>query len=237
MTGQSPSRQDIKNSCSAYQRNMCDETLDLGSKDVTRDRLTFDQVQARHFDQVVHLFEEPIPIDVQRRMEVIVEAARLRPGERVLDLGTGTGVLLPLILKKNPGTVLACDLSPQMLHSARGRFGNQVTFYQRDIVDMVGQVEAVDVAFFNACFANFYDQAQAIRAVYALLKSGGRLLITHPMGRAFVWSKSQEHPSVVPHELPREKSLQAMLEDVGFELERYTEQPDLYIAVAIKGEV
>jgi ubiquinone/menaquinone biosynthesis C-methylase UbiE len=53
-----------------------------------------------------------------------IERAELTPGDRVLDLGTGTGAVSALAspLVGDEGTVLAVDISPAMLEIARGRF-------------------------------------------------------------------------------------------------------------------
>lgn len=61
------------------------------------------------------------PYEFIRRMAV--EHLQLRPGQRVLDLGCGTGMSLPLLRAAvgPSGRVLGVDLSPEMLAQARQR--------------------------------------------------------------------------------------------------------------------
>ena len=198
------------------------------------DRRAHNRRQARLFNQAAPLFDEPIPLEVKERLEQIVAAAGVKPGETVLDVGTGTGALLPFILAQHPSRVLACDLSRNMLQRARARFKGKVRFLQKDVVDLVGSVGPVDVVFCNACFGNFYDSPEALRASNILCRHGGRLVISHPMGREFVRRLRDEHPEMVASELPGQAQLKSMLEATNFSLESLQDHSELYIAVARK---
>lgn len=60
----------------------------------------------------------------------------LRPGDAVLDVGTGTGVLLPYIRERDPqGEIDAVDLSPGMLAVARQKYGDDehIHFISADV--------------------------------------------------------------------------------------------------------
>ena len=53
-------------------------------------------------------------------------AARLRPGERVLDLAGGTGDLARLALARGAGEVVVADVNPSMLEAGRDRLLDRV---------------------------------------------------------------------------------------------------------------
>ena len=190
--------------------------------------------QARLFNQAAPQFDELIPLEVKERLEQIVAAAGVKPGETVLDVATGTGVLLPLILAQNPSQVLACDLSRNMLQRARAKFKGKVRFFQKDVVDLAGSIGPVDVVLCNACFGNFYDSLEALRAINILCRNGGRVVISHPLGREFVRRLRDEHPEMVASELPGQARLEAMLEATDFRLESLQDHSELYLAVARK---
>ena len=71
--------------------------------------------QRRRFNELVDVFDRPQPPEVMERLWEIVASAELRPGAVVLDVGTGAGVLIPLIQSYQPSTVLACDVAEKML--------------------------------------------------------------------------------------------------------------------------
>jgi len=190
--------------------------------------------QQEKFDQVASFFERPIPADIWGRMEAIVAGAAIQEGESVLDVGTGTGALIPIILAYSPGQLIACDLSGEMLKRARLRFGDRVTFYQRDVLELADELGPVDVMIFNACFSNMHDQVEAARVAANLLRPGGRLVISHPMGSAFVRHLHQEDPLMVPHLLPDEQEARSLLQAAGLELVNFTDEPLLYSLVGRK---
>jgi tRNA A58 N-methylase Trm61 len=64
-------------------------------------------LQQMRFDELVDVFEPPLQDGVPGRLERIVAAAEIRKGEIVLDVGTGTGILMPVIQKYRPGCIYA----------------------------------------------------------------------------------------------------------------------------------
>ena len=56
------------------------------------DRRQHNAYQVQTFEKHLAFFREPIPDDIDQRTASIVAAAELRPADRVLDVGTGTGV-------------------------------------------------------------------------------------------------------------------------------------------------
>ena len=112
----------------------------------------------------------------------IVARARLRPGERVLDLGTGTGAVAERVASAvgADGEVVGVDISPEMLALARQRVAaggmQNVTFRE-------GRAEALPVeeAGFDAVLASLslmyvIDRAAAAREIARVLRPGGRLV-------------------------------------------------------------
>ena len=73
------------------------------------------RAQRELFDKLYHLFDPPLPEGVPERLEKIVRSAEITEGDFVLDVGSGTGILVPLIQRYKPGRVWACDLSVAML--------------------------------------------------------------------------------------------------------------------------
>ena len=108
------------------------------------------QVQREFFHDLVHLFDPPLPEGVPERLVKIVASADLARGDVVLDLGTGTGILIPIIREYDPGKILACDLSDAMLARLKEQYAYAETILA-DARDLCLADSSIDVIFMNAC--------------------------------------------------------------------------------------
>lgn len=72
------------------------------------------------FDKLAPTWDAHEVLSTPRRVSEILEYAHIKPGENVLDLGTGTGVLLPHLAKLvgPEGRIMAVDYSQGMLDIA-----------------------------------------------------------------------------------------------------------------------
>jgi ubiquinone/menaquinone biosynthesis C-methylase UbiE len=151
------------------------------------------KLQKRYFNENVDLFEPPLPKGVAERLKATVKASRLRRGERVLDVGTGTGILIPYIMKCGPSEIHVCDLAENMLRRVKGKFP-QVMAHLCDVGDLQLPDDSLDVAFINACFSNIMNKSKCLDNLYRLLRRKGRLVISHPLGRDFIVELKKHTP-------------------------------------------
>jgi len=199
------------------------------------DRLTPEQIeevnrlQQRYFNENVDLFEPPLPKGVPERLRATVKASRLVPGERVLDVGTGTGILIPYILKRGPSEIHVCDLAENMLRRVKGKFPMVIT-HLCDVSDLPLPDDSLDVAFINACFSNIMDKSKSLDNLHRILRHGGRLVISHPMGRDFIIELKKSTPFHLDL-LPDEAGARELFGPHGFEIECFKDEPLFYLLV------
>ena len=77
------------------------------------------------WDRMAEIYQQEIDRRFAPVIKTLLDRAMLRPGEAVLDLGTGTGsVAIAAAAKIGPtGRIMALDISPEMLDKARARIG------------------------------------------------------------------------------------------------------------------
>ena len=112
-----------------------------------------------------------------------VLAAKLKPGETVVDLGSGAGMdsYLAANLVGKSGCVVGLDMTPEMLerarkNSARGDYP-QVTFRQADIEHLPLESGTADAVLSNCVINLAPDKAAVYREIHRVLKPGGRFAI------------------------------------------------------------
>ena len=193
---------------------------------------SINRLQRNSFDKLYHLFEPPLPEGVPERLEKIVAHGKITEGDTVLDVGTGTGILIPIIKKYKPGRIHACDLSEGMLEQLRKNYPYVKTI-MADVRDLKLPEGSIDAAFLNACYPNIVDKAGAFSNISRMMKAKGRIVISHPLGKAFILSLKDVTPFPLD-EFPEEPEAGALLKPFGFEIETFIDEPGLYILVATK---
>jgi len=97
-----------------------------------------------------------------------------KPGERILDVGCGTGQLTADIAQFG-AEVVGIDFSPEMIQTARSNFP-QLVFEVADAAAMPYSNE-FDVVISNAALHWVRDQRGAVASIARALKPGGRLVM------------------------------------------------------------
>lgn len=147
----------------------------------------------------------------------IADAVRLQPGDRVADVGTGTGLFMaPFALRVGPaGRVICEDIAPLFLEHVRrralaGGWANVETVLGDD--RSIGLPPgSVDVVFVCDTYHHFEEPEAMLASIRAALVPGGRLVVIdfHRIpGRSSDW--------VLGHVRAGEATVRAEIEAAGF---------------------
>lgn len=122
-------------------------------------------------------------------VEPLLAEVELGPGDRVLDIACGTGIVARLAKERvgQTGTVVGVDLNPQMLAVAR-RVTGSVDWREGDAGALpLREGEAFDVVLCQQGFQFFPDRAAGARQMHRALAKGGRLGVS-------AWRPDEEFP-------------------------------------------
>lgn len=103
----------------------------------------------------------------------VLELLAPEPGERILDLGCGTGQLTSEMAQAG-AEVVGVDCSPSMIDAARRNFPG-IRFEVQDAAALPFHAE-FDAVFSNAALHWVRDQPAAVAGIARALKPGGRLV-------------------------------------------------------------
>ncbi len=143
----------------------------------------------------------------------------IRPGSVVLDLGTGTGVFLPLLMQStgSGGKILALDIAEEMLRRARAKgFNGVVAYLNADAAHIPLPEASVDSVVCYSSFPHFQDKPKALMEIYRVVKNGGHLFICHTSNRKAINGLHNGIPEVAHDVIPEDWEMCAMLSAAGF---------------------
>ena len=104
----------------------------------------------------------------------LVEVLAPQTGERILDVGCGTGELTYQISEAG-AKVIGIDSSEALITTARRQFPH-LTFHHQDATQL-SDVQLYDAVFSNAVLHWILDQPTVTEKMYQALRPGGRLVV------------------------------------------------------------
>ncbi|MGW0206054.1 class I SAM-dependent methyltransferase [Streptomyces sp. NPDC003233] len=159
----------------------------------------------------------------------------LRPGDRVLDAGCGTGrALPPLRAAVGPsGVVLGADLTRAMLEAAvragRGRNGHLLL---ADVAALPLRAGALDAVFAAGLIAHLPRPEENLRELVRVVRPGGVLALFHPIGRAALAARQGRR--ITPDDLRAEANLGPLLARSGWNMTSYVDEDARFLALAVR---
>jgi SAM-dependent methyltransferase len=143
------------------------------------------------WDQIPQLYAREVDTRFVPVVEQVIARATLRPGQRILDLGTGTGsvAIRAASLVAPEGQILGVDLSSEMLAVARQRVAalglDQCRFREGRGEAIPADAGAFDVLLASLSLMYVIDRAAAAREIARVLRPGGRFV-------AAVWAGPEQ---------------------------------------------
>ncbi len=197
--------------------------------------LTLDtQELAHHYEQVsaAHQFKAG---------QILIEELAVAPGEKVLDVGSGTGLLAEYVagLVGPTGSVVGIDPLPLRVALAQQKGRSNLSFKVGTAYDLRDFPEGgFDVVYLNAVLHWLPDKLGPLREIYRVLKRGGRLGLStgskdHPNQleaiKALVlarepYSRYAEASGGMTHRVSAGE-LESLLGQTGFEVKKIAVRP------------
>lgn len=146
----------------------------------------------------------------------IIDRVAPGPADQVLDVGCGTGILVPFLEAKGVRRYLGMDISPGMAAQFRRKHAHRDLLVGDFTEENLRPGSFTLVIVFNA-FPHFDDGERVFARSFQLLRPGGRLVVAHSMNR----EQLDEHHrkagrAVENHVLIADAELRRLYKQAGF---------------------
>jgi ubiquinone/menaquinone biosynthesis C-methylase UbiE len=191
-------------------------------------RRSFFDSSASSWDQ---LLEQTLSSE---KLGELVTQFRIGEGDDILDVGTGTGVLLPLLGKATGprGTLVAIDFSlPMLLAATRHDFEMRPAFFNAGVAAIPFRHGSLDKVTCFSAFPHFPDKKGALAEIVRVLKKGGALFIAHLHSAEEIARLHHEVGGSVHHDrLPDPEALFGPMAGAGLGCVEITNEPGRFLA-------
>lgn len=161
----------------------------------------------------------------------------LSPGDHVLDVGCGTGVLVPFILQyiTAKGVLYELDFADRMLEANRDLHKEEnIRFILADAESVALGKASCDVVVCFSCFPHFHDKAKAMMTLSGILKPGGTFVVSHFDSSEGINKHHASCHAVMHDRLPDQVVMRDLLKGVGLAIDVFIDEPGFYCIIAKK---
>ena len=168
-------------------------------------------------------------------LEKILDLARLAPGEDVLDVACGIGVMFPHYLARGAASVTGIDLSREMIRRAEAIYADhprvRVVWGDAETADLK---RTFDAAVIHNALPHFDDPRALLAAMARFVRPGGRLTVAHSAGREAINACHHGAERVSRGLMPAEEL--AELFAPWFTVETLVDDESMYLVTGVRNE-
>jgi ubiquinone/menaquinone biosynthesis C-methylase UbiE len=176
--------------------------------------------------------------EMMERLPQLVSLFQLQRGAKILDVGAGTGGIVPYLLEAigPEGCIWAVDFAEEMVRIGRKKLQKEsrVIFELASVEDLPYKDRFFDQIVCFGAFPHFENKGKALEEMNRVLKFQGTLIIAHALSSVALRSHHQNCAPVSKDFLPEEDEMRSLLERAGFQLTRLIDQPRCYLCEGLK---
>ena len=199
---------------------------------------TVNPKQKDFFDEKAKVWDE-ITVHNLEKVQYITKLLGIKSDDRILDIGTGTGILIPFYEKYLVGGhVVEVDYSEKMIEVARSKYPEKehpkISYLVSDVYDLKYDAD-FDIVVCYSCFPHFADPPLAIKILSRALKKGGCLAVAHSDSAKKINGTHMNSGVEVGNDLlPRMELLKQMMKENGLEVTFERNDENYFICIACK---
>jgi ubiquinone/menaquinone biosynthesis C-methylase UbiE len=191
-----------------------------------------------YFNQLANNWDLMTTEETRSRLPQMIAYLAIKPGDIILDVGGGTGILLPLLYNAagNRGKIVSLDIAEEMLKRAIDNgYPSSIYYIHADVAAIPLSGESFDLVICYSCFPHFPDKLKALAEMARVLRNRGRLVICHTASRHQINSLHRSIGDVIGNDtIPDETAMRKMLAASGLKPIEVRDDSHRYLAIAAK---
>jgi ubiquinone/menaquinone biosynthesis C-methylase UbiE len=190
------------------------------------------------FNEKAEIWDE-ITVHNLEKVQYITEMLGIHSDDRILDVGTGTGIMIPFYEKYLVnGSVVAVDYSEKMIEVARSKYPEKthpkISYLVSNVYDLKYDAE-FDLVVCYSCFPHLIDKPLAIKILSRALKKGGCLAVAHSDSAEKINGIHMNSGVEVGNDLlPSMELLKQMIKESGLEVTFERNDENYFICIVRK---
>ena len=186
------------------------------------------------FDNEAEMWDAKGASDCSENINKIINLSKIEKNHKILDVGTGTGIIVKNILKQvgKGGYVKAIDISTKMIEVANRKLtADNLDFTVDNIETISDPDQTYDFIIFNNVFPHIINKDIAIKNAKRMLKNGGSIIISHLAGRDAVNNIHGGTSSFKEDRVPALWHWTKLLDEYNLRVELALDQVDFYYII------
>lgn len=193
--------------------------------------------QREYFNLMAEKWDTICKHDIDK-IEYILNLLDIQKGTKVLDVGTGTGILIPFLAQRvgQQGEITAIDVSDKMLEIAQRKYTyDNVCFVCEDVLKADFADEYFDFIVCYSVFPHFDNKQTAIKIISKYLKKGGKFIICHSQSREEINNLHRNASEAVAEDnLPGIDIIERYFNNLGLETITKIDNDEIFVIIAEK---
>lgn len=174
----------------------------------------------------------------QNKINEILDLSDIPAGAKILDVGTGTGIMIPFLLSKigDTGEITAVDIADKMIEIARNKYPYaNVNFIAGDVFNLNLPAGYFDIIMCYSVFPHLEYKPTVAERLGKFLKPHGKIVICHSQSRDEINHMHENaSPAVSTDHLPDAGTLKRYFANYNFDTIVEVDDERLFVVVGRK---
>jgi ubiquinone/menaquinone biosynthesis C-methylase UbiE len=161
----------------------------------------------------------------------------LKPGDKVLDAGCGSGVLVPMVLERitRTGILYELDFAEKMIEANKNLHTEEnIRFLVADVAEAPLEDKSCDSILCFSCFPHFHDKERAMFTLSRILKGNGTFVVAHFDSSEGINKHHESCRAVMHDRLPGQSEMRSLFQNAALSIDLFIDEPGFYCIIARK---